>query len=125
MIYCETKEFKPESVRRPQATRPPPSALNADTLAVTLGSVRTVPGARNPFVAAQKGKMEDSAMKGNVGQLKVLPRDQEDGEPILVPATLGMRRRISALAEYGIYGRSVEEVAQRLICRALVEMERE
>lgn len=50
-------------------------------------------------------------------------RDQQESVPIRIRSTSGMRRRLGALAELGIYGRDIDEVAERLICRQLQTME--
>ena len=59
-------------------------------------------------------------------RLKIHTGNRCDGAtsvPITIEVTDGMRRRISILAETGIYGRTVEEVAERLICDRLQKME--
>jgi hypothetical protein len=63
--------------------------------------------------------VSDTRMKIHTGE----QRDGEASVPITITATSGMRRRISSLCETGIYGTTVEEVAERLICRQLQEME--
>jgi hypothetical protein len=49
-------------------------------------------------------------------------RDQEEAPPVTIQVTFGMRRRLSLLAGTGIYGRTVEEVAERMVARQLEEM---
>lgn len=49
--------------------------------------------------------------------------DQDEAPPTTIRATFGMRRRLSLLCEVGIYGTTVEEVCERLVCRKLQEME--
>jgi hypothetical protein len=49
--------------------------------------------------------------------------DQDEAPAATVRMTYGMRRRITKLCELGIYGTTVEEVCERLICRQLQEME--
>ena len=59
-------------------------------------------------------------------RMKIHTRDQRDSEesvPATIRMTSGMRRRISNLCELGIYGLTVEEVCERLICDRLQEME--
>jgi hypothetical protein len=49
--------------------------------------------------------------------------DQMESVPATIRMTNGMRRRISNLCELGIYGTTIEEVCERLICDRLQEME--
>jgi hypothetical protein len=53
---------------------------------------------------------------------KPIQLDNEDGVPITIQTTVGMRRRLSYLCELGIFGTTVEEVCERLVCRELQEM---
>ena len=41
---------------------------------------------------------------------------------IVVPLTVGMRGRMNKLLDYGIYGTSLEEMAERFICERLWEI---
>ena len=47
-----------------------------------------------------------------------------ESPPATIKMTFGMRCRISSLCFIGIYGRTVEEVAERLICQHLTPLEK-
>lgn len=49
-------------------------------------------------------------------------RGNEESVPVTIRATKAMRMLLSRLVEDGIYGTTVEEVAERLVCRQLEEM---
>lgn len=49
-------------------------------------------------------------------------RGNDESVPVAIRATVAMRRLMSVLVEDGIYGTTVEEVAERLVCRQLEEM---
>lgn len=63
--------------------------------------------------------MSDTRMKIHTGN----QRDGEAGSPATIQLTVGMRRRLSLLCETGIFGLTIEEACERLICRQLQEME--
>lgn len=46
-----------------------------------------------------------------------------DAGAITVPLTVGMRRRLDRLVQFGIWGQTIEEIAERFICTKLAEME--
>jgi hypothetical protein len=50
---------------------------------------------------------------------KLYSSDQEEAAPLTIPMTRGMRRRLSALVESGLYGTTIEDAAVRLIAEAL------
>lgn len=63
--------------------------------------------------------MADTRMKIRTSET----HEDDVSVPLTVRMTVGMRHRISRLCEVGIYGITVEEVAERLICRQLQDMD--